>query len=135
MSINSNISFSADTVAVDAAIGRIKTEVKTIDKEIKSKFNDIRYMWSYLNHLLTISLSMTQRMAKGTKLAAAAQTAATGIQIVQTQVAVAHMIQMGIGMGAMGNIPGALLVYAVAAAMEAQMIIMFSLEAEARRNG
>ena len=134
MSINSNIVFNSDTTAIDAALGRIKGEIKSVDQRMKDQFNELRFTWSYINHLMTISFSLMQRLGKGTKLAATAQKTAATIQFVQTQVAVAHMVQMGVGFTALGQYGRAALVFGVAAAMEAQMGIILHLENEASRN-
>lgn len=132
--ILAEIVFEADTIAIDAAIGRIETQVKTVDKKIKSQFNELRYTWSYINHLLTISFGLAQRLGKGTALAAGAQTAATIIQTAQTQFAVAHIGKMAFTALLEKDFVNAALLFTLAAAMEAQMGAIFILEAEAKRN-
>lgn len=131
MSINSNITFVADTTAVDAAVVRIKKAHKDIEKTTTEQINQIRYMWGYLNQLMTLSIGMIQKLAKGTKFAAEAQKVGAGIQVIQTQVAIAHFLMMGSAYIASGNIPAAVAVFAVAAAMESSLVITYALRAKA----
>ena len=115
MSINSNITFTTDETAVDAAITRIKKEHKDIEKSTTEKINNIRYMWGYFNQLATMSIGLIKQVAKGTALAAQAQKWGARIQVVQTQVAAAHFIMMGTAYLAIQRYGAASAVFAIAA--------------------
>ena len=134
MSINSNITFVPETTAVDAAIVRIKKAHQDIEKSSTEQINKIRYMWGYINQLATLTIGIIQRTAKGTQAAATAAKWAANIQVLQTQVAIAHFIMMGQGYIAEGNWVGASLVFSVAAAMEGSLVIQLSNEAKAAAN-
>lgn len=117
-----------------SVIASLNSEVKNVDDDISKKMNQIRYVWSYFNHLVTLGLTSAKRMAKTQEQQIGIQYTQLGIQILQTQFAVSHMVQMGIGYIASGNPVLAATMFTLASSMELSQVQMAQLQIDTIRN-
>lgn len=122
-----------NTKAANMSVNHIQGKMYKLDNAMSDTLNEIRYMWSYFNHLATLGLGIAKKRAKTEQQLAGIQQTGLTIQILQTGFAVTHMVQMGIKYAAEGRWALAAVMFTIAASMGASQVSMAALQVKAQR--
>lgn len=123
-----------DTSSADYGAQQLENKVTKIDKKIKDSNIKLMALWSYGNQIANMALQQAARIAEGSKYQAEIQRLIFGLQIGQTEVAIAQTIAQAMGRFAVQDYLGFALLMSVAGGMQANLMMLIGMEAEARRN-
>ena len=111
----------------------IEKKAHDVERKISTQQVKAAMVWSYINQLATMSLTLLNSAAKGTKIQTNVQRLVAGLQIAQTELAVAQAVAQAMAFAGSGSFGRAAFMYAIAAMMQINVTRGMILRAQAQK--
>jgi hypothetical protein len=135
MSLNVDVQIRADDSQYQATMNKITGQQKKMDQELSGVVRSIHQIFSYGMHIMNLVISNLSRIATTEDQQNKLKDWAMGLQIAQTEVAIAYTITRGTSFMVAGtpwDIAKGIAMYGIAGMMQSQMVVMQHLQNQQR---
>ncbi|WP_371805472.1 hypothetical protein [Candidatus Lokiarchaeum ossiferum] len=129
-----NIKVGADTTSAVQDINSLNRDQKAVDKEIDSSRVKLAAYWSYGNQIANMLMTQLSKVSENAKYQAVIQTVQSGLQIAQSEVAIAQTVLQSQAAFATNNPISGILLASIAMSMQVLQVQNMVNQATAKRN-